>query len=134
MPNELGYVIFYVADVRATVSFFANAFSMAAKFVTPENDYGELDTGSTTLAFAAISLGQDNLATAGGLTPIDAELPPVGASITVVTSDVPGTVSAALAVGGQLYVDPVDKPWGQTVAYIRDPNGILIEVATAVSA
>jgi len=134
MPNQLGYVIFYVADVRATIAYFVEAFDLVEKFVTPENDYGELDTGSTTLGFAAISLGQDNLGTGGGLTPIDPQAPPIGASITVVTSDVPATVAAALAAGGVLYVDPVDKPWGQTVAYVRDPNGILIEIATPVSA
>jgi lactoylglutathione lyase len=35
--------------------------------------------------------------------------------------------------GATRYVNPIDKPWGQTVAYVRDANGILIELATPVS-
>ncbi len=30
------------------------------------------------------------------------------------------------------YVEPIDKLWGQTVAYIIDPGGTLIEIATPV--
>ncbi len=53
MTTTLGYTIFYVADVRATVAFFGEAFGLEPKFVTDEGDYGELATGATTLAFAA---------------------------------------------------------------------------------
>ncbi len=56
----------------------------------------------------------------------------MGATIGLVTDDVSATVAAATQAGGTGYTEPVEKPWGQTVAYIRDPNGILIEVATAV--
>jgi catechol 2,3-dioxygenase-like lactoylglutathione lyase family enzyme len=27
-------------------------------------------------------------------------------------------------------VGPLEKPWGQVVAWVRDPNGILVELAT----
>ena len=52
MPN-LGYVIFYVADVEASVAFYERAFGLTRRFVSPDNDYGELDTGATTLSFAS---------------------------------------------------------------------------------
>lgn len=129
--TTLGYTIFYVADVAATLRFFG-AFGLREKLITPENDYGELDTGTTTLAFASTALAQTNLNAVGGFTPVRPTDPPVGASITLITVDVESAVQAALAAGGTPYVEPVDKPWGQTVAYIRDPNGILVEIATAV--
>jgi lactoylglutathione lyase len=50
-----------------------------------------------------------------------------------VAEDVAATAKSAVAAGARLYVDPIDKPWGQTVAYVIDPNGALIEIATAVS-
>lgn len=132
MAARFGYTIFYVPDVEATVNFYAQAFGMAKKFVTPENDYGELDTGATTLAFASTALATSNLAGAGGFTPIDPDTPPPGASVTLLTDDVGAAVASAEAAGARRYVEPIEKPWGQTVAYVIDPNGILVEVATPV--
>lgn len=132
--TTLGYTIFYVADVVGTLRFFTEGFGLQEKFITPEDDYGELDTGATTLAFVSLALGRAGLDVAGGFTPIDPAVPPPGASITFVTDDVESTLQTALKAGGSLYVEPVEKPWGQTVAYLRDPNGILLEVATAVPA
>jgi len=43
-------------------------------------------------------------------------------------------MSTAEAAGGRVYVDAIDKPWGQTVGYMLGPDNILIEVATAVGA
>lgn len=37
---SLGYTIFYVDDVAATVSFFEAAFGLDRRFASPENDYG----------------------------------------------------------------------------------------------
>ena len=135
MPTTatLGYTIFYVDDVAATVRFFSAAFGLQPRFVTPEGDYGELDTGTTTLAFASNALADANLDVAGGFTRLAPDAVPPGVSITLVTDDVVGTVAAAVEAGARPYVDPVDKPWGQTVAYVVDPNGVLLEIATAVS-
>jgi lactoylglutathione lyase len=133
MTTTLGYAIFYVADVRATATFFHEAFGLEPKFVTDEGDYGELATGATTLAFAAIPLAMDGLGSAGGFTPSDPDQPPQGASITLVSDELDALFTQALAAGATRYVDPIDKPWGQTVAYVRDANGILIELATPVS-
>jgi lactoylglutathione lyase len=133
MTTTLGYTIFYVADVRATIAFFQKAFGLEAKFVTDEGDYGELATGTTTLAFAATPLAMDTLGLAGGFTPSDPNQPPQGASITLVSDELDALFTQALTAGATRYVDPVDKPWGQTVAYVRDANGILIELATPVS-
>lgn len=37
---------------------------------------------------------------------------------------------ASQDAGARAYVDPVEKPWGQTVSYLIDPAGILLELAT----
>jgi lactoylglutathione lyase len=132
MTVSLGYTIFYVGDVEATLDFYTSGFGLLRRFMTPEGDYGELDTGATTLAFASNTLAESSLADAGGFTRLDPGSPPPGASITLITDDVPSTVEAAVAAGARRYVDPVDKPWGQTVAYVLDPNGVLVEVATPV--
>lgn len=129
---SLGYIIFYVDDVAGTVSFFEAAFGLDRRFVTAENDYGEVETGATTLAFVSLDLARTNLDGAGGFMLPD-EDKPAPASVTFVTTDVAGAVAAATAAGGRTYMDPVDKPWGQTVAYVLGPSNLLIEVATPVA-
>jgi len=129
---SLGYIIFYVDDVATTVGFFTTAFSFEERFVTPENDYGEIETGATTLAFASIGLAQTNLNKAGGFVLPD-ESRPAPASITLLTSNVATTVDAAIAAGARRYVEPVDEPWGQTVAYVLGPSNLLIEIATPIT-
>ncbi len=134
MNVRLGYTIFYVDDVEATLGFYTSGFGLQRRFITPEGDYGELDTGATTLGFASNALAESNLAAVGGFTRLDPKVPPPAASITLLTSDVSTTVDVAVEAGARRYLDPVDKPWGQTVAYVLDPNGVLVEVATPVKA
>lgn len=129
---ELGYVILYVNDVASSVAFYERAFGLTRRFVSPEGDYGELDTGTTTLAMASASLAASNLASAGGYARLEPAAPPPGVSITLVTADVPSALRHALDAGATPYVDVHDMPWGQTVAYVRDPDGVLVELATPI--
>lgn len=133
MPASLGYVIAYVADVGASLAFYESAFGLERRFLTPEGDYGELATGQTTLAFASQELATANLDSSGGFTPLSSSPSPAGVAITLTTDDVAATVEAALAAGGTIYGDPLEKPWGQTVAYVVDPDGLLVEVATPMA-
>lgn len=133
MTISLGYTIFYVDDVAQTVEFFTAAFGLEQRMLTPERDYGEVETGPTTLAFVSLDLAHSNLDTAGGFIEPDATQPG-SASITLVTTDVAAAVAAAIEAGARSYVDPVAKPWGQTVAYVLGPSNLLIEIATAVGA
>ncbi len=132
MSVSFGYMIFYVEDVAATLDFYRDAFGIDRRFLTPEGDYGELETGATTLAFAEVGLASGNLEAAGGFSAISATAPPVGAAMTLLTDDVSAAVDAAIAAGATPYTEPAIKPWGQTVAYVRDPNGALVEVATPI--
>ena len=71
---KLGYTITYVADVEKALAFFENAFGITRRFRTPENSYGELETGETTLAFASHELGKSNLS-AGYISASDSDKP-----------------------------------------------------------
>ena len=48
---QLGYTILYVPDVPATLKFYEAAFGLTTRFLHESGDYGELETGSTALAF-----------------------------------------------------------------------------------
>lgn len=126
---SLGYTIFYVDDVEATVDFFTSAFGFEKRLLTPEKDYGEVETGPTTLAFVSLELAETNLGSAGGFVhPSETQPPP--ASITLVSADVEATAEAAVRCGAKSYVAAMQKPWGQTVAYVLGPSNILIEIGT----
>lgn len=134
MTTTFGYMIFYVADVEATVRFYEAGFGMVRRFVSPENDYGEMETGTTTLAFVSNELADQNLSAAGGFSPLDSTAPPIAAAITLITEDIAAAMARAEQAGARRYTEPTEKPWGQTVAYLRDPDGILVEVGTPIAA
>jgi uncharacterized glyoxalase superfamily protein PhnB len=48
----------------------------------------------------------------------------------LVTPDVNGLYDRALKAGAASVTAPEVKPWGQTVAYVRDSNGFLVELCT----
>jgi uncharacterized glyoxalase superfamily protein PhnB len=49
------------------------------------------------------------------------------------TEDVEQAYKAALDAGAVEVTRPAVKPWGQTVGYVRDINGFLIEICTPIS-
>lgn len=128
---QFAYTILYVNDVTESIRFYEQAFGFQRKFITPENDYGELVTGATSLAFAAVALGKDNLGE-DSFQVVDPANKPFGIELAFSTDDVAAAVAAAVKCGGTLSVAPKVKPWGQTVAYIRDINGFLVEICTPV--
>ena len=129
-PVKLGYTIVYVSDVASTLAFFENALGLQRKFLHDSGSYGELSTGETTLAFAAHELGDMNFA--GGHVRADQSAQPLGFEIAFVTDNVQQAHAQAIAAGATEMAAPKDKPWGQTVSYLRSPEGILIELCTAV--
>jgi lactoylglutathione lyase len=126
---KFGYTIIYVKDVLETLAFFERAFGLSRRFFY-EPDYGELGTGETTLAFATHSLGAKNLPK--GYIAADASPLPLGMEIALVTDDVAAAHARAISEGAVELMAPLQKPWGQTVSYIRSPDGILIELCTPV--
>lgn len=54
---KLGYTIIYVASVPDTLNFYKTAFGFETRFLHESNQYGELQTGETTLAFATHEMG-----------------------------------------------------------------------------
>ncbi len=127
---KLGYTILYVSDVNKSIEFYENTFGFSRKFVSPEGDYGELDTGQTTLSFASLSLAQSNLK--DGFIESDLSAKPFAIELGMVTDQVNEIVALAQKNGATLLEEAKVKPWGQTVAYIRDLDGFLIEICTPV--
>ncbi len=122
------HTIFYVTDIAKIIDFYERAFGITAKFVHESGLYAELNTGGTTLAFADEALGKENLPE--GYLPSDVAKNPSACEIVFTVKDVEKSYDHAVAAGAVALVPPKRKPWGQTVAYVRDPSGVLIEIAS----
>jgi uncharacterized glyoxalase superfamily protein PhnB len=125
---KFAYTILYVQNVTKSVEFYEKAFGFVRKFVTPENEYGELSVGETTLSFASTLLAKSNLK--DGFIESSLTNKPFGIEIGFTTDNVEETVNAAISAGATILENPKIKPWGQTVAYLRDFDGFLIEICT----
>ena len=125
---RFGYAIAYVQEVEWSVSFYERAFGLKRRFVDESDQYAEMQTGETTLAFASNELGHSNLP--GGFRENDPAEPPAGVEIAFVAEDVGAAFRSALEAGATKVAEPKTKPWGQAVAYVRDPDGVLVEIGS----
>jgi lactoylglutathione lyase len=129
---KLAYTIIYVPRVADSLAFYEAAFGLKRKFLVDTGDYGELDTGATTLAFADHALGASHFA--GGLVKASSSEQPLGMEIALVTDDVAAAHACALKAGAKELAAPQTKPWGQTVSYVRCPDGSLVELCSPMGA
>jgi catechol 2,3-dioxygenase-like lactoylglutathione lyase family enzyme len=125
---RFGYTILYVADVGASLDFYERALGQRRRFVHESGDYAELDTGETALALAAHELAAENLPGVYGEEQQPAARPAF--EVCFVTDDVQGSFDRAIEEGAAAVTPPQTKPWGQHVAYVRDPDGNLVELAS----
>ena len=125
---RFGYAIAYVEEPERSVVFWESAFGLKRRFVDESGQYAEMETGATTLAFASNELGRSNLP--AGFRRNDPSEPPAGVEIALVAEDVEATFERALEAGAVAVAEPKTKPWGQTVAYVRDPDGVLVEIGS----
>lgn len=126
---KLGYVIFYVDDIEATVVFYEKAFGLQRKMLHA-GEYAEMDTGATKLAFVPRTAAKTVVGTSIQDAGLSNDPPP--AEIAFVTDDVQAAFDKAVAAGARRVSEPAKKPWGQVVSYVRDNNGFLVEICSPV--
>ena len=132
---KLGFVVVYVEDVKSTLSFYQEAFGLKIRMSHEEGGvilYGELETDGAVLAFASYEMGEVNLG--GRYQKISRDGDPFGQEIVFVEEDVQSVFSRAIEHGAISIVEPNEKPWGQTVAFVRSIEGTLIEICSPMQA
>jgi lactoylglutathione lyase len=125
---KFGYTILYVKDILQAVTFYEKAFGLKQRFVHESQQYAEMETGETTLSFAVNELAKSNLPQ--GFVENDRANPPAGTEVGLVTDDILAVYAQAIEAGAVAVAEPKVKPWGQTVAYVRDLDGILVELCS----
>ena len=123
MTMQFGGTVLYVDQVPAVVDFYRRAFGLELRFFDKALGFAELETGGSTLAIAAHSLGE-MLMPDGYMRPVDGQ--PAGVEIAFLTRDVSASFAKAIAEGASPITAPRRMPWGLEVAYVRAPEGTII--------
>jgi catechol 2,3-dioxygenase-like lactoylglutathione lyase family enzyme len=122
---RLGYVILYVDSPARSAAFYREAFGLPTAFLHEGGDWAELDTGATRLGLCARRLLEKM-----GKTPAAPDPERASAEIALLADDVHAALSRAVAAGAR-EISPVARmEWGQTIAYVADPDGHLVELCT----
>lgn len=127
---QFGYTIIYVNNVSATIEFYERAFGLEKAFIHESKQYAELATGSTKLAFASDALAHTNGLNIATNSP---KKSPPGFEIALVSQDVYKDYNNACLNGASPIAAPIEKPWGQIVAYVKDLNGVIVEICSQIN-
>jgi catechol 2,3-dioxygenase-like lactoylglutathione lyase family enzyme len=125
------YTLLYVQDVAASLRFYEKAFGLKTRFLAEEGGYGELEVeGPVSLGFVSNAQASGNLPE--GFLANDPKGRPGGFEVGFVVDDVQAAFAKAVKAGAQAAAAPATKPWGQTIAYVRDRDGVLVELCSAM--
>lgn len=118
------YTTLYVTDVKKALAFYQKAFGLEAHFLHESGGYGELASGRTKLGFAAHATAAEVLGVP--YTRTTPAAPPPAFELGLGVDDVQAAFERAVRAGATAIRPPRQMPWGQTIAYVRDPDGALV--------
>lgn len=121
------FPIINCSGLARTVAFYERVFSATELYRFPEE--GEAVYVTLRIGDGQLALGSGTEPALYGATP----RPATGHAVDVClyVDDLPAVVSAAREAGAQVPLQPAPMPWGETVAYVRDPEGTMLLVIQA---
>ncbi len=126
---KFGYTFIFVENVLQTANFYEKAFGISVRFIPESKLYVEMETGATALGFVSEKFVAESGAS---FTKNRTGQPAAGIEIAFVTDYVQAAFDKAVAVGAHPIATPTVKPWEQTVALVKDLNGVLVELCSAI--
>lgn len=126
MKLTMKYIILYVNDFEKTMHFYRDILELPLKM--QQGTYVEFDTGATILSINTRQSVKEEI----GLDVPESVTKTQTFEIGFVVDDVEETIENFRNQGIPIMKEPTKKPWGQTVAYITDPDGHYIEICTAI--
>ena len=117
------YIILIVDDLDRTLDFYTQVLGL--KLGHRSGDYAQLDTGTTRIGFYT----RPAMAAVVGFALEPARQTAPGFELGFKVVDVDAAYAEIVAGGATPVTPPTTRPWGQRTAYVRDPDGYLIELA-----
>lgn len=121
--ETLDYVVLIVADLDRSLSFYTGILGLELQHRAEK--YAQLRAGTTRLSLYERDAMQNTLGMA--LEPPSSLAPSFELGFKVPDCD--AAYSEIVSAGAPAVVRPTTRPWGQRTAYVRDPDGNLIELA-----
>lgn len=120
MAVRSGFPILITGDLERLAGFYERAFGARRTYTfTAEDD---------TAAYVALAVGGAEL----GIARDDVAAPHGRVTVwfyVADAADVDATYRAALAAGADPDAEPTLMPWGERVAQVRDPDGLVVSIA-----
>lgn len=118
------YVVLVVEDLDRSLRFYTGTLGLALGHRS--GPFAQLDTGRTRVALyerhaMAATIGRERIRRP------DRDAPAFELGFKV--PDVDAAIDEVSRAGTEVVVAPTDRPWGQRTAYVRDPDGHLVEFA-----
>ncbi|MEA5598257.1 VOC family protein [Rivularia sp. UHCC 0363] len=110
-------------------SFYEKAFGFKKRFIHENGLFAEMEMEGAALHFAANEAVKANLPK--GFQENNPSNLPAGIEVCLVTDNVTDAFAKAINAGAVAYTEPKVMFWGQTIAYVRDLDGILIEIGNS---
>jgi lactoylglutathione lyase len=123
---QLGFVILYTRDVTKKMAFYERAFGLQRGNLSPQGEYGEMH-GDVPLQFVQEDFARSYVPdfVANRL-----EGRPAAIEVGFLLDDVPAAYQRAIDSGCTSVAPPEKRPWGPTVAFVRDDEGVLVELCS----
>jgi lactoylglutathione lyase len=132
---RLAATVIYVADVPKAMRFYTEAFGFEVNFLDSDVQFpgrvegmsyhfGELRMPGGKVQFGTPALGAlliPGFPMSAGSSAVE---------LAFYTDDVQAGFESAINAGAEALRPPEQMPWGQTVAYLRSPDGTYIAVCT----
>lgn len=121
----LDYVVLIVSDLDRSLAFYTSTLGLELQHRAEE--YAQMRAGTTRLSLYTRNAMTKTLGIEGAPR-TSAPAFELGFKV----SDCDAAFAELVAAGVQAVVPPTTRPWGQRTAYVRDPDGNLIELAEDV--
>ena len=126
MKVTMRYTILYINDSQQSLHFYHDILGLPIRL--QQGTYIEFDTVSTILAMNTRSSVKEDI----GLVVPESTHSSQTFELGFVVDDVSETIDTLRKQNVPIIKEPVTKPWGQTVAYVADPDGHYIEICSAI--
>jgi lactoylglutathione lyase len=117
------YIVLVVADLDRALVFYCDVLGLPLGHRS--GPFAQLATGVTRVSLYARPAMADTLGRE--LQPPLLDAP--GFELGFKVDDCDAAYDELVSAGATAAVPPTDRPWGQRTAYVRDPDGHLVELA-----